>query len=168
LLLAFAALFVAALPATIAHADASTVRQTTQIQSVPAATWSLVGTIDPQHVFSANVQLQFWGAYYFTANGVEFNPQVIPASVRQMIVPHVRVPDGNAHTYKLVFHLRPITTTRYQLNDGAPVQVAAGATTVEFTDTVQFAHANWQYWTFNNANGDAWGFLSCDIYEQIG
>jgi hypothetical protein len=129
-----------------------------EIQS-SEATWSLVGTIDPRHVFSANVQPQFWGAYIFTANGVEFNPHVMPTSIRQIIVPLVRVPDGNSHTYKLVFHLRTngTTTTRYQLDNQAPVTVANGAATVEFIDTVQATpNPKWWYWTMGNANGDPW------------
>jgi hypothetical protein len=166
--LALAVLVAGVVPATAAGTDANAARQTTQIQS-SVGTWSLVGTIDPMHVFSANVQLQFWGAYIFTANGVQFNPHVIPTSVRQIIVPFVRVPDSNSHTYKLVFHLRTngTTTTRYQLDNRAPVDVANGAVTVEFTDTVQVAHAAWWYWSVGNANGDPWDFFSCDIYEQI-
>jgi hypothetical protein len=66
-----------------------------------------------------------------------FDPRVIPASVQQVVVPYVRIPDGTSHTYKLVFHLftAGTTTTHYQLDTRTPVAVAAGAATLEFTDT---------------------------------
>ena len=50
--------------------------------------------------------------------------------------PCVRIPDGNSHTYRLVFHLLTAgtTTTWYQLDTQTPVTLAAGDT-LELTYT---------------------------------
>jgi hypothetical protein len=166
--LALAVLAVGVIPATAALADGSTTRQTTQIQSAPAATWSLVGTVNPQYPWSANVQMQIYGAYLYTATSVVFNQHAIPVAVRQTILPFVRVPDGNVHTYKLVFHLRTdsTTTSRYQLDNRTPVDAAPGDTILEFTDTVDLDNVSMWSWMLGNVSGDNWVFYSCDIYEQ--
>jgi hypothetical protein len=95
---------------------------------------------------------------------------VIPTSVQQVVVPYVRIPDGNNHTYKLVFHLftAGTTTTRY---------------TPRHPDTrhrrrrrhnpgIHLHHprvppgTHWYAWSLGNVNNDIWHFYSCAIYEQ--
>jgi hypothetical protein len=69
----------------------------------------------------------------------------------------------------LVFHLFPsTTTTHFALDDRRPVEVPAGATTLEFiTDTFHTTGESWNHWSLANADGDTWAFSSCDIYVQI-
>jgi hypothetical protein len=165
-LLALTALIAGVLP--VAAAAAAPARETSRISSTPAVTWSPVGTVNPQYPWSANVQMQVYGAYLYTATSVVFNQHAIPVTVQQTILPFVRVPDVNAHTYKLVFHLRTdsTTTSRYQLDNRTPVDAAPGDTILEFTDTVHLDHVSMWSWTLGNVSGDNWVFYSCDIYEQ--
>jgi hypothetical protein len=167
--LALATLAVASIPATAALADASSTRQVTEIQTAPAAAWSLVGTVDPQHVNLGTAQMIIYGAFLFTPNQVRFTPETMPASLQQAIVPYARQPSAGTYTYKLVFHLHPSTmATRFRLDNRPPVDVAAGATTLEFiTDTFSTKNESWNHWSLANADGDTWAFSSCDIYVQI-
>jgi hypothetical protein len=170
-ILALTALMVGLQPMTTGAADTSaTTEQTRTIASAPVPTWSRVGTFDPMHVHSANTTLVLYGVYAFAPGFVNFDPRFIPASVQQVVVPYIVVPDDNIHTYKLVFHLTTdvTTPTRYQLLDRTPVTVAGGDTIVEFTDTVQFHNGrpSWKGWSLANANKDHWLWYSCDIYEQ--
>jgi len=98
-----------------------------------------------------------------------FNPNSIPASVTQVVAPSIRIPDGDSHTYRLVFHLSSASTTStlFQLDDRTPVTVAGGDVTVEFTYTAApTTGERWQSWRLGNVNSDIWRFYSCDIYEQ--
>jgi hypothetical protein len=136
-------------------------------------TWSPVDTLNPQHVYSANTQLVMYGVYAFTANLATFNQQVMPASIPQIAVPYIRVPDGNPHTYRLRFHLITHGTTNAQYRLGDPsgneistVTVAPGDATIDFIVNVQLAGVGWRYWTLKNLSGDIWSFYSCQIDEQ--
>jgi hypothetical protein len=142
--------------------------QTRHASSTTAATWSLVGTVDPQHVSLGNAQMIVYGAFLFTPNQVRFDPKAIPLSTMQVVVPYAMQPGPGTYTYKLVFHLLASTTaTRFRLDNRTPVELAAGATTLEFvTDTFQTNQPSWPHWGLANANGDAWAFSSCDIYQQ--
>jgi hypothetical protein len=164
-ILALAALAVGLQPVAAGAAVA-----TGPAEKVAAAGWTKVGTFDPTHVNSANTSLVLYGVYAFAPGFVNFDPRFIPASVRQIVVPNLVVPDDDVHTYKLVFHLATdvTTPTRYQLLDRTPVTVPGGDTNVEFVDTVQFhnGRASWKGWTLANVNNDHWLWYSCDIYEQ--
>jgi hypothetical protein len=137
-------------------------------------TWSLVGTLDPAHVASANTDLVLYGVYAFDGNPgyVVFNQHVMPASIPQVVEPYIRVPDGNPHTYRLRFHLNTggTTSTQYKLTDQHGYQstqtVADGDTTVDFILNVQFPGATWEPLTLTNLSGDIWTFYSCEIDEQ--
>ncbi|TQL99299.1 hypothetical protein FB559_4961 [Actinoallomurus bryophytorum] len=143
---------------------------TTVVSPAKATGWSLVGTLDPQHVYAPNTQLVLYGVQAFNSTYAGFDPKVIPASVQQVVVPYVRIPDGESHIYKLVFHLvtAGTTTTRYQLDAQTPVTVATGDTTLEFTYTTPTYSkgAHWFTWSLGNVNNDIWHFHSCAIFEQ--
>jgi hypothetical protein len=124
-----ATLAVGVLPATVAVAEGTTVSQNTQMKSAPAATWSLIATLDPAHVQAPRSVLTLYGVYAFTPILVNFNPKVLGASINQSAVPMHAVPDdARSHTYKVVFHLTTdvTTTPSYTLNDRTPVTVAGG------------------------------------------
>jgi hypothetical protein len=166
-LLAVAALTVGVVPATAAVAEGRTVSQNTQIGSAPAATWSLIATLDPAHVEAPRSELTLYGAYAFTPILVNFNPKVLDPSINQSAVPMYSVPDdARSHTYKVVFRLTTdvTTTTSYKLNDRTPVIVGGGDADLEFTETIQTP--NWHSWALRNANDDHWLFYSVKIYEQ--
>jgi hypothetical protein len=137
-------------------------------------TWSLVGTVDPQHVYSANTELVLYGPYTFDPSWVTFNQHVMPSSIPQLVEPYIRVPDGNPHTYRLRFHLNTggTTSSQYQLTDQHGYQstqtVADGDTTVDFILNVQFTGPNWEPVTLKNLSGDIWTFYSCEIDVQTG
>ncbi|NRQ39688.1 hypothetical protein HII36_48845 [Nonomuraea sp. NN258] len=142
-------------------------------QSGAAFGWTPVGTVDPQHVSSADTQLVLYGVHAFTPNNVAFNPSVIPASVAQLVVPYVAVPDGNPHTYRLRFHLDTTAPagTQYQLitpfgGGTETVNVSGGAVTLDFTVSVDLAGAGWRYWSLKNSGGHSWVFTKCEIDEQ--
>ncbi|MFI6736975.1 hypothetical protein ACIBI9_28955 [Nonomuraea sp. NPDC050451] len=142
-------------------------------QSGAATGWTPVGTVDPQHVASADTQLVLYGVHAFTPNNVAFNPNVIPASVAQLAVPYVRVPDGNPHTYRLRFHLDTTnaTSTQYQLitpNGGGTqtANISGGALTLDFTVSVDLTGTAWMYWSLKNSGGHQWVFTKCEIDEQ--
>ncbi|MGP4099026.1 hypothetical protein [Nonomuraea sp. KM90] len=142
-------------------------------QSGTAFGWTPVGTVDPQHVTSADTQLVLYGVQAFTPNNVAFNPDVIPASVGQLVVPYVRVPDGNPHTYRLRFHLNTTNAagTQYQLitpNGGGTqtANVSGGAITLDFTVSVDLTATAWMYWSLKNSGGHIWVFTRCEIDEQ--
>ncbi len=164
--LAATAIFTATGAASAAHIRADS------NQATSTTTWSLVGTVDPQHVYSAKTELVLQGAYVFDPSWVSFNPQQIPASVPQLVVPYVLVPDGNPHTYRLRFHLNTSGTmsSQYKLTDtygySSTVTVPAGDTTVDFIVPVQFAGAGWEYMVLRNLSGTIWVFYSCEIDEQ--
>ncbi|MFI7642851.1 hypothetical protein [Nonomuraea sp. NPDC049400] len=86
-------------------------------QSGAASGWTPVGTVDPQHVTSADTQL---------------------------VLPYVRVPDGNPHTYRLRFHLD----------------------TTNATSSVDLTGTAWMYWSLKNSGGHRWVFIKCEIDEQ--
>ncbi|HEU5469091.1 MAG TPA: hypothetical protein VFV67_00445 [Actinophytocola sp.] len=161
-LLALAALTVGLLPVA---ADAAA--QKTQTGSAPAATWTLVATLDPIHVEAPRSVLTFYGAYAFTPLLVNFNPKVLGTTINQSVVPQYAVPDdGPPRTYKLVYHLTTdvTTTTSYRFNDRALVTVPGGVTDVEIIETPQ--HTSWNSWALRNANNDHWLWYSVKIYEQ--
>jgi hypothetical protein len=147
-------------------------KQQAAVASTMATTWSPVGTLDPQHVYSANTELVLYGAYVFDPSWVMFNQQVMPASIPQIVVPLLRVPDGNPHTYRLRFHLKTNGTTnaQYRLTDNhgyeSTMTVASGDATVDFIVPVQFAGVGWDTLTLKNLSGDVWTFYSCQIDEQ--
>ncbi|WP_186403916.1 hypothetical protein [[Actinomadura] parvosata] len=135
--------------------------------------WTPVGTVDPQHVISADTQLVLYGVHAFTASNAAFNPDVIPASASQLVVPYVRVPDGAPHTYRLRFHLNTTNAaaTQYQLitpNGGGTqtANVSGGAIALDFTASVDLTGTGWMYWSLNNSGGHQWVFTSCEIDEQ--
>lgn len=158
------------LPATLNTAGTGADAEQTQLSSATNTSWSLVGTVDPQHVYIPNkTQLVMYGVQAFNSTYAGFDPRVIPPAVLQVVVPYVRIPDGNSHTYKLVFHLftAGTTTTRYQLDTRLPVAVAAGSVTLEFTQTTAPTDGpSWYAWSLGNVNNDIWHFYSCDLYEQ--
>jgi hypothetical protein len=161
-LLALTALALGLLPV-----GAATAGQTRQRSPAVTAGWSPLGTVDPLHVYTGSTEMILYGAFLFTPNQVSFTPKVMPASVRSLVVPYVRQPAAGSYTYKLVFHLSPsTTTTHFQLANRAPVEVAAGAATVEFTVAVQTDGPSWNYWSLSNADSDPWVFYSCEIFEQ--
>ncbi|RJL35909.1 hypothetical protein [Bailinhaonella thermotolerans] len=136
-----------------------------------AAGWTPVGTLDPQHVTSADTQLVLYGAHAFTPNNVAFNPQVIPSTVNQAVLPYVRVPDGAPHTYRLRFRVSTngVTSTQYELSGASGTQtatVAGGDATVEFLVTLDLAGTGWAFHSLKNTGGHAWVFWSCQIDEQ--
>lgn len=139
-----------------------------------ATSLTLIGTVDPQHVYSATTELVLYGAYAFDPSFVSFNQHVMPASIPQVAVPYVLVPDGNPHTYVLTFHVNTAgtTTTQYQLTDTygyhSTATVADGDATVAFTVPVHFSGAGWEYLVLKNISGDNWVFYSCKIDEQTG
>jgi hypothetical protein len=139
-----------------------------------ATSLTLIGTVDPQHVDSAKTELVLYGVYAFDPTNVSFNQHVMPASIPQVAVPYVLVPDGNPHTYVLTFHVNTAgtTTTQYQLTDTYGYQstqtVNDGVNTVSFTVPVHFSGAGWEYVVLKDISGDNWVFYSCDIYEQTG
>jgi hypothetical protein len=160
-LLALTTLAVGLLPAGAAAG------QTQQRPPAATAGWSPLGTLDPQHVNTGSTELILYGAFLFTPNEVSFTPKVMPASVRSLVVPYIRQAAAGSYAYRLVFHLRPsTTTTHFQLDSRAPVEVAAGTATVEFIVTVQTDGPSWNYWVLTNADRDSWGFDSCEIYQQ--
>src|SRR5262249_6429088 len=91
----------AALAATTPSTSAAPTRSVApQAATAPAATsLTLIGTVDPQHVYSAKTELVLYGVYAFDPSNVSFNQHVMPASIPQVAVPYVLVPDGNPHTY---------------------------------------------------------------------
>lgn len=108
--------------------------QTEKTSSAPAATWSLVATLDPAHVQTPNSVLTFYGAYAFTPLLVNFEPRVLGTTVNQSIVPQYAVPnDGPSRTYKVVYHVSNgvTTTTSYRFNDRTPVTGAGGEVDVD-------------------------------------
>lgn len=167
---------VAAAMVTVATVGVSTAQVNPPKQATMASamdtTWTPVGTLDPQHVYPGNTQLVLNGVYAFTASTVTFNQQVMPASIPQIAVPYIRVPDGNPHTYRLRFHLTTNGTTnaQYRLADlygyESTVTVAPGDTTIDFIVKVQLTGVGWRYWTLKNLSGDIWTFYSCQIDEQ--
>jgi hypothetical protein len=168
---------VAAAMVTVATVGVSAAQVDANKQQTPAAstmttTWSPVGTLDPQHVYSANTELVMYGVFAFDPSWVTFDQHVMPASIPQIVVPYIRVPDGNPHTYRLRFHVKTdaTTSTQYRLTDQHGYQstqtAAAGDTTVEFILNVQFTGANWEPLTLKNLSGDNWVFYSCQIDEQ--
>jgi hypothetical protein len=151
----------------------SATEQTQKIASAPAATWSLIATLDPAHVQTSRSVLTFFGVYAFTPILVNFNPKVLHPSINQSVVPMYAVPaDGRSHTYKVVFHLTTdvTTITSYKLNDRTPVTVAGGDADLEFIETIQGPSPGtpdiWRSWALRNANNDHWLFYSAKIYEQ--
>jgi hypothetical protein len=173
-LLALAALTVGVLPATTAGAESRTVGQNLQLGSAPAATWSLIATLDPAHVQASRSVLTFYGAYAFTPLLVNFEPRVLGSTINQSVVPMYAVPaDGRLHTYKVVFDLATnvAPTTSFRFNDRTPVTVAGGVRLdVEFIETIQGPPVGdpgiWRSWALRNANNDHWLFYSTKIYEQ--
>lgn len=170
-ILLLTAVTVGLLPAAAGAAEVRSAAESDR-QAAPATTtgWSLVGTVDMQHIVAPNTQLIVYGAQYVHPWFAAFNPRVIPASAQQLVVPYVRIPDGDSHTYKLVFHLSTTstTTTRFQLDNQTPVTAAGGDVTLEFTHTTAPTPGpSWYTWNLGNVNDDAWRFYSCDIYEQI-
>jgi hypothetical protein len=169
-ILTLAFLAVGQQPVAAGVAASAATEQTRTSVSASTTAWSLVGTLDPQHIYAPNTQLVLYGVQAFNSTYAGFDPRVIPASVQQVVVPYVRIPDGNSHTYKLVFHLftAGTTTTRYQLDTQTPVTVAAGDTTLEFIYTTPAypPGAHWYTWSLGNVNNDIWHFYSCAIYEQ--
>lgn len=154
-----------ALPATAAGAES---------QKTPAATWSVVATLNPSQVQTAKGVLTLFGVYAFTPNLVNFSPKVLGPSVNQSAVANYVVPnDGRLHTYRLVFRLTTdvTTNTSYKFNDRTPVTVAGGDADVEFVETVQAPApekpAVWHSSGLRNANSDHWLFYSVTIYDQI-
>jgi hypothetical protein len=174
-LLALAALTVGVLPATGAGAESRTVGQNLQLGSAPAATWSLIATLDPAHVQVSRSELTFYGAYAFTPLLVNFEPRVLGSTINQSVVPMHAVPaDGRLHTYKVVFDLGTddaAPTTSFRFTDRTPVTVAGGVRVdVEFIDTIQAPNPGnpgiWRNWALRNANNDHWLWFSVKIYEQ--
>jgi hypothetical protein len=172
-LLALAALTVGVLPAAAAGAENRTAWHDTQIRSAPAATWSLIATLDPAHVEAPRSVLTLYGVYAFTPILVNFNPKVLDPSINQSAVPMYAVPaDGRSHTYMVIFHLTTdvTTTTIYKLNARTPVTVAGGDADLEFFETIQGPSPGspgiWRSWALRNANNDHWLFYSAKIYEQ--
>jgi hypothetical protein len=167
-ILALAFLAVALQPVATGAAVATPApEQTEKIAAAPAATWSLIATLDPAHVQATRSVLTLYGVYAFTPILVNFNPKVLHPSINQSAVPMYAVPDdGRSHTYKVVFHLTTdvTTTTSYQLNDRTPVTVAGGDADLEFIETIQ--GPIWHSWALRNANNDHWLFYSATIYEQ--
>jgi len=161
-----------ALTATTISANAAPARPD-RPQSAATST-TLIGTVDPQHVYSAKTELVLYGVYAFDPSSVSFNQHVMPASIPQVAVPYVLVPDGNPHTYVLTFHVNTAgtTTTQYQLTDTYGYQstqvVNDGVNTVSFTVPVHFSGAGWENMVLKDISGDNWVFYSCDIYEQTG
>jgi hypothetical protein len=86
-LLAFGALTAVVLPATAAGAEGRTASQDTQVGAAPAATWSLVATLDPAHLQASRSVLTLYGVYAFTPILVNFNPKVLDPSLNQSAVP---------------------------------------------------------------------------------
>lgn len=166
----------AALAATAIGANAAPARPGHPESATASAATSLtrIGTVDPQHVYSATTELVLYGVYAFDPSFVSFNQHVMPASIPQVAVPYVLVPDGNPHTYVLTFHVNTAgtTTTQYQLTDTygyhSTATVADGDTTVAFTVPVHFSGAGWEYLVLKNISGDNWVFYSCEIDEQTG
>jgi hypothetical protein len=167
-ILALSSMAVGLQPVAAGAATATTAtEQTEQIASAPAATWSLIATLDPAHVQTSRSVLTLYGVYAFTPILVNFNPKVLDPSINQSAVPMYAVPDdGRSHTYKVVFHLTTdvTTTTSYKLNDRTPVTVAGGDADLEFIETIQ--GPIWRSWALRNANNDHWLFYSVKIYEQ--
>jgi hypothetical protein len=157
------------LPAT-AGAAARPTTATAPAATTPA--WSLVGTVDPLHIIAGNTQMVLYGVQGLNSFYAGFDPRVIPASVQQVVVPYVRIPDGRSHTYKLAFHLSTAgtTTTHYQLDTRTPVAIAPGDTTLEFTDTTPATSTptipQWYTWSLGNLDKNIWLFYSCSIYEE--
>lgn len=169
--LVLAALTVGSLPVpAIAGTRIAAATTTTAVPPASAAAWSLVGTVDPLHIINGNTQMVLYGVQAFNSFYAGFDPRVIPASVQQVVVPYVRIPDGNSHTYKLVFHLSTAgtATTRYQLDTQTPVTVAGGDIALEFTYTTPAdpAGEHWYTWKLGNLDRNIWLFYSCAIYEQ--
>src|SRR4051812_41175381 len=100
LVLVSTAVTVGLLPAAAGAADVQAAAGSGRTIS-PATTtsWSLVGRVDTQHIASTTTQLIIYGAQYVHPWFAAFNPRVIPASVQQIVVPFVKVPDGDSHTY---------------------------------------------------------------------
>lgn len=177
---ALAALATAAIVAATTVSASAAQTRLAHYQTTPTTTttsWSPVGTLTPAHTLFTNTGLVLWGAYEFDPFGpgvVVFNQHLMPASIPQVVVPYILVPDGNLHTYRLQFHVKTdgTTTTQYQLSDTNGYQstktVADGDTTVEFTVPVQFSGAGWEYVVLKNLSGDNWIFYSCQIDEQTG
>jgi hypothetical protein len=172
-LLTLATLAVGLLPAAAAGAEDRTASHDTQTASAPAATWSLIATLDPAHVQAPRSVLTLFGVYAFTPDLVNFNPKVLHPSINQSAVANYGVPaDGRLHTYKVAFHLTTdiTTTTSYKLNDRTPVTVAGGDANLEFVETIQAPNPGnpgiWRSWALRNANNDHWLFYSAAIYEQ--
>jgi hypothetical protein len=168
-----AAAMVAVATVGVSTTQVALTKQQATMAAAMDTTWTPVGTLDPQHVYSANTQLVLYGVHAFTANNVTFNQQVMPASIPQIAVPYIRVPDGNPHTYRLRFHLTTNGTTnaQYRLADNlgneiSTVTVAPGDTTIDFIVNVQLAGVGWKYWTLKNLSGNIWVFYSCQIDEQ--
>ncbi|NJP93090.1 hypothetical protein HCN51_27185 [Nonomuraea sp. FMUSA5-5] len=115
-----------------------------------------------------------YGLHAFTASNAAFNPDVIPASASRLVVPYVRVPGGNPHTYRLRFHLTTTTNaaaTQYQLitpNGGGTqsANVSGGAITLDFTLSLDLTGTGWVYWSLKNRGGHQWVFTTCEIDEQ--
>jgi hypothetical protein len=157
----------------VSTAQVDPIKQQATMASAMDTTWTPVGTLNPQHVYLGNTQLLLNGVYVFTAGNVQFNQQVMPASIPQTAVPYILVPNGNPHTYRLRFHLTTNGTTnaQYRLSDHfgneiSTVTVAPGDTTIDFIVNVQLAGMGWQYWVLKNLSGDIWVFYSCQIDEQ--
>jgi len=163
----------AALAATTVSASAAPARPTSPDRpQTAAASPTLIGTVDPQHVYSGTTELVLYGVYGFDPSFVTFNQQLMPASIPQVAVPYWVVPDGNPHTYVLTFHVNTAgtTTTQYKLTDTYGYQstqtVADGDnTTLTFTVPVHFSGAGWEDVVLKNISGDNWTFYSCKIEQ---
>ena len=174
-LLALAVLTVGVLPATGAGAESRSVGQNLQLGSAPAATWSLIATLDPAHVEASRSFVALYGVYAFTPLVVNFEPRVLGSTINQSVVPQYAVPaDGRLHTYKVVFDLATddaAPTTSFRFTDRTPVTVAGGVRVdLEFIETIQGPSPGnpgiWRAWALRNANNDHWLWYSAKIYEQ--
>lgn len=143
-------------------------RDAVPVPAAPAPTWSLVGTMDTQHLATATTVLHFYGVFWIGAQGAQFHEQV-PESVNQVAFPSVRVPAAGTHTYRLVVHVRAATeATRFQVDGNPAVTVPAGATTFEHVQTLQTTGPSWRAWGVRAVDNATWFFISADVYVQVG
>jgi hypothetical protein len=144
-------------------------------QAAAPAGYTQVGILDTAHaVPNANLALLLYGAYAVDPPEAyaTFDQHVMPSSIPQVVEPYILVPDGNPHTYHLLFHVKTdgTTTSQFQLKDqhgySSTQSMTAGDGTVEFYLPVQFSSRNWEPLTLTDTSGDLWVFYSCEVDLQ--
>jgi hypothetical protein len=141
----------------------------------PSSSERYVGRIDTLHIFSAETQLVMYGPYQVGALGAWFNQERMPSYIPQQVVPYVQIPDAAPHTYRFqcdVDTRGPAgTETEYRLIHQGVVttlRLPQGPRTVNYELAVDLdTDGGWTYWALDNTSGHIWGFLRCEVYEQL-